>query len=342
MLFPEENAMGITAKELAKKLNLSAAAVSMALHDQPGVSTETRKRVKLAAGKYGYDLSRIQNRKAQGGSIDFLVYKKSGAIVGDTPFFSELTDGIADTCSHLGWKLRITYLYESDLESRDLYSFFSADCRGVLILGTEMVTEDLRPFLALQVPFVLLDSYFETFLCDTVLINNVQGAYLAARHLIARCKAQPGFLQSSFPINNFRERADGFYKAIREAGMSPSQCIVHELTPSLTGAYADMKAILARKDPLARCYFAENDYIAAGALRAFKEAGFRIPKDIAIVGFDNLPAGEVLDPPLTTINVPKRALGEEAVLRLVRRIENPNLPITKTEVAATLVDRYSC
>lgn len=77
--------MGITAKELAKKLNLSAAAVSMALHDQPGVSTETRKRVKLAAGKYGYDLSRIQNRKAQGGSIDFLVYKKSGAIVGDTP-----------------------------------------------------------------------------------------------------------------------------------------------------------------------------------------------------------------------------------------------------------------
>ncbi len=103
-----------------------------------------------------------------------------------------------------------------------------------------------------------------------------------------------------------------------------------------------MKTILARKDPLARCYFAENDYIAAGALRAFREAGLRIPKDIAIVGFDNLPAGEVIDPPLTTINVPKRALGEEAVLRLVRRIENPNLPITKTEVAATLVDRYSC
>ena len=73
--------MGIAAKELAKKLNLSDA-VSMALHDQPGVSTETRKRVKLAAGKYGYDLSRIQNRKAQGGSIDFLVYKKSGAVVG--------------------------------------------------------------------------------------------------------------------------------------------------------------------------------------------------------------------------------------------------------------------
>ena len=63
MLFPEENAMGITAKELAKKLNLSAAAVSMALHDQPGVSTETRKRVKLAAGKYGYDLSRKRRHR---------------------------------------------------------------------------------------------------------------------------------------------------------------------------------------------------------------------------------------------------------------------------------------
>ena len=178
------------------------------------------------------------------------------------------------------------------------------------------------------------------FTCDTVIINNTQGAYLATRHLIDKCHAQPGYLKSSYAINNFNERQDGFYKAVRLHGMSSSQSIVHELTPSMSGAYADMKELLAGNEPLARCYFADNDLIAAGAIKAFREKGLRIPEDVAVVGFDNIPISQILD--LTTINVPKEHLGRQAVLRLLQRIKDPSIPPVKIEIGTSLVDRYSC
>ena len=332
--------MAITAKELAKKLGLSAAAVSMALNDKPGVSMKTRKMVKVAAEKYGYDFCRIQSKKTKAGIIDFIVYKKSGAIVDDTPFFTKISEGIQASCSKNGYHLRTRYLYEGDFTKHDLETIQFSDSAGILLLGTEMMTDDLKPFLALPIPIVLLDSYFETFSCDTVLINNEQGAYVAARHLFRTCKSQPGYLKSTYRINNFLERESGFKKSIRAHGMSFAQSIVHELTPSISGAYSDMKEILAWKEPLARCYFADNDLIAAGAIKAFREAGKRIPEDIAVVGFDNIPISQVLD--LTTIHVPKEYLGQLAADRLFDRIKNPKLPTIKLSVETELIDRYSC
>lgn len=79
--------MGITAKELAEKLNLSAAAVSMALHNKPGVSTQTRQLVYDTALKYGFDFSRISEKKQVDGSIYLIIYQKHGTVVADTPFF---------------------------------------------------------------------------------------------------------------------------------------------------------------------------------------------------------------------------------------------------------------
>ena len=332
--------MGITAKELAEKLNLSAAAVSMALNDKPGVSPETRKKVKVAAEKYGYDFFRIQAKKAKIGSIYFIVYKKSGAVVDDTPFFAKVSEGIQTACSQNGYHLRIQYMYEADFTEKDMETIRYSDCAGIILLGTEMMTDDLNPFLGLPIPIVVLDSYFETFPCDTVLINNEQGAYIATRHLFQKCKAQPGYLKSSYKINNFLEREAGFKKSIRAHGMSFSRSIIHELTPSIEGAYSDMKEILNWNEPLARCYFADNDLIAAGAIKAFREAGKNVPDDIAIVGFDNIPISQILD--LTTVNVPKEYMGQMAAERLFERITNPKLPTIKLAVETFLVDRYSC
>ena len=141
---------------------------------------------------------------------------------------------------------------------------------------------------------------------------------------------------------NFEERADGFYKAIRRNGMSTSRSIVHRLTPSVEGAYADMKELLARGEPLANCYFADNDLIAVGALRAFREAGFRIPQDIAIVGFDNMPVCTYIEPALTTIHVPKEYMGQMAVRRLHELISHSDSQPIKIEISTTLQKRKSC
>ena len=106
--------MSITSKELAKILNLSPAAVSMALNNKPGVSTATRKLVMETADKYGYDFSKLAEKHNLKGTIYFVIYKKHGAVVSDTPFFSELSEGIALGCKKADYKLKISYVYEDE------------------------------------------------------------------------------------------------------------------------------------------------------------------------------------------------------------------------------------
>ncbi len=333
--------MGITAKELAKELHLSEAAISMALNDKPGVSTQTRQRVKEAAEKYGYDFTRITGRHSPTGSIYFAIYRRHGAVVADTPFFSELSEGIRQACRDKGYKLNIIYLYGDESIEKQIEDIQYSDCIGLILLGTEMRREDFRHFSALNLPLVLLDVYFDDIRRDCVLINNVQGAFLATDYLISRQKKQPGYLHSAYSISNFEERADGFYKAVRSHGMSPSKSIVHELTPSVEGAFADMTAILEQQEELAPCYFADNDLIAVGAIKAFKKAGYRVPEDIAIIGFDNMPISSYIEPSLSTINVPKHYMGETAANRLISLLHARQFVPVKIEIHTNLVKRRS-
>lgn len=333
--------MSITAKELAQKLGLSAAAVSMALNNKPGVSESTRERVLKAAKEYGYDFSRQRSsEEAKKGSIAFLLYRRHGAVVGDTPFFSALSEGVVNAASASGYQLNMQYLHEENCRS-ELRALLGTDTRGAILLGTELRAEDFAPFSSFPLPLVLLDAYFEGIPRDCVLINNVQGAFTATNYLISKRKQQPGYLRSSYAIGNFEERADGFYKAIRHNGMSTSASVVHRLAPSAEGAYADMRALIEQGEKLASCYFADNDLIAAGAMRAFKEAGYRIPEDIGIIGFDNTSLCEMLEPPLTTVHVPKQAMGQLAVERLITILDRKPSAHVKIEVTTSLVKRGS-
>ena len=328
--------MGITAKDLASKLNLSEAAVSMALRNKGGVSTKTRKMVLEAAEKYGYDFSKIKKAQKPAKHITFVIYKRQGAVVGETPFFSELSEGIEIACAEADFKLHITYIHKND----DVDNIHFYDSAGIILLGTEMQLEDFKPFSNLQIPLVLVDVYFDFMAYDCVLINNIQGAFSATNHLIAKTQKQPGYLRSSYPIGNFNERADGFYKSLRLHGFSASKSIVHRLTPSIEGAFADMAELLAQGEELAPCYFADNDFIAIGAMKALQAKGFSIPEDIAIIGFDDLPMTAYLEPPLTTIHVPKKYIGEMAVKRLVEIINKKQSPV-KIEVSTQLKERRS-
>lgn len=334
--------MSITAKELARLLNLSEAAISLSLNNKPGVSNQTRKRVWETAQQMGYDFSRHAiSRMELKGSICLVIYKKSGAVVADTPFFSSLTEGVLVGCKKHDYELVVRHLYEDENLDDQLFLLESAKFAGIILLATEMNLASMQPFAQIKTPIVILDSYFDTLPYDSVLINNIQGAFIATDYLISKKKKQPGYLHSSYSISNFEERADGFYKAIRFHGMSTSKSIVHELTPSQEGAHADMKALIESGEELASCYFADNDHIAIGAIAAFKEAGYRIPEDISIVGFDDIPLCEMLSPPLSTIHVPKQYLGETAATRLVQIIEDKRHSPVKIEISTLLIKRKS-
>lgn len=333
--------MSITAKELAKMLNLSAAAVSMALNNKPGVSAETRKMVYKAAQKHGYSFARMSGKRAVGSSVCFILYKRQGTVVSDTPFFAEVSEGIEAGCKQAGVKLQISYIYKGGDVARQLEDIVYAGCSGIILLGTEMLPEDLEEFARLPVPLVFLDAYYDTLSFNCVLINNMQGAFLATDFLINKTKQQPGYLRSSCSIANFEERANGFYNAVRHHGMSTSKTIVHKLTPSVDGAHADMLALLDAGESFAPCYFADNDLVAIGAMRAFQAKGINIPADVAIIGFDDIPLAGFVEPPLTTVHVPKRYMGEAAAKRLMEISRDRMHSPVKTEILTKLIIRDS-
>ncbi len=333
--------MSISAKELAKKLNVSAAAVSMALNGKPGVSTETRKRIIEEAHNHAYDFTKIKQSNCNVGTVNFVIYRKHGTVVNDSPFFKVLFDCVADYCKDIDCKLSICHIFENEDVLEQLNSSLSSDCIGIVLLGTEMQKEDFFPFSYVNYPIVLLDTYFNSIKMDCVLMNNLESTYLATNLLIKKYHTQPGYLHSSYSIYNFEERGDGYYKAIRGAGMSVSNSIIHYVAPSVEGAYADIKASIEKGSTLARCYFADNDLIAIGAMKAFKEAGYKIPEDIAIIGFDNLPICTYFEPSLSTINVPIKYMAQTAIDRLLYVCKSKKYNPVKIEVATNLISRAS-
>lgn len=336
--------MSITAKELAKKLNLSEAAISLALHNKSGVSTKTRKRILDAAKKYGYDFSRISPSEPSSGLpgyIYHIIYRKNGIMVTDTPFFSQLSEGIDLECKQHNYILNTLFLYEGDDISQQLNNIKQNQAKGIILLGTHMQELDISFFSKCPIPIILVDNYFEKYEMDCVLINNVKGAFTATDYLIQKTKKQPGYLHSSYPLHNFEERANGFYKALHKNGMSSFHSIIHEVAPSVEGAYADIKNLLSQHAPIADCYFADNDFIAIGAMRAFQECGYDIPNDIRIIGFDDIPHCTYLAPPMSSIHVPQQYMGQLAVRRLHEQILKPQDTFVKIEVATKLVIRKS-
>ncbi len=333
--------MSITAKELAQKLNVSAAAVSMALNGKPGVSTETRKKIIEAAHNHSYDFTKIKESNSNVGTINFIIYRKHGTVVNDSPFFKFLFDCVADYCKDIDCKLSINHLFDNGDVLEQLKLTLTNDCIGIILLGTEMQKEDFFPFSYVNYPIVLLDTYFNSTKMDCILMNNLESVYHATNLLIKKYQTQPGYIHSSYSIYNFEERADGYYKAIHSAGMSINNSIIHNVAPSVEGAYADIKTSMKNGVSLARCYFADNDLIAIGAMKAFKEAGYRIPEDIAIIGFDNLPICTYFEPSLSTINVPIKYMAQMAVDRLLYVCKTKKYNPVKIEVATNLISRAS-
>lgn len=334
--------MSITAKELAKKLNVSATAVSMALHNKPGVSRETKNRIIQAAEQYGYDFTKLSSPDKLVGTIYIVLYRTNNAILSYTPIFDELCDGVRTECGTQNVSMKMIQIYEkTDDLQRYLEDLRVSDCIGLILIGTELRSGVCKMFLELPFPIVVLDSYFNDLDCDCIQINNKKGAYTATDYLISRTHKLPGYLASSYRIENFENRSAGFYQAVKEHGMSTFQCVKHLLTPTFEGACADMLQLLDSNVPLAEAYFADNDIIAIGVIKALKIRGYKIPEDISIIGFDNISESRIIDPSLTTMHVPRHYMAQIATRQLISRIKNETPHTCLIEISPTLVKRFS-
>lgn len=331
--------MSISAKELARKIHVSPATISMVFNNKPGISETTRKLVQDAAKKYDYippRLSAVEKRV-----IQLVIYQKHAMVVSDTPFFSQVIEGITQGCNEQNCIVNINYLTESPDVQLQIKNISSMSGCGVILLGTEMNREDFDILRWLEIPVVVLDCYYDVLDYDCIVINNSQGAYCATDYLARMGHKKIGYLHSAVSISNFEERSAGYRKALKAHGLSVSADYVHRITSTSAQGYQDMIRILEQKPELADAYFADNDIIAAAAMKAFQEYGYKVPEDISIVGFDDMPLCDIMNPPLSTMRVDKKQLGLSAVDCLLSRMNGAKHGKLKIALQTSLVCRES-
>ncbi|WP_283681142.1 LacI family DNA-binding transcriptional regulator [Parablautia sp. Marseille-Q6255] len=332
--------MSITAKELAKILNLSAASVSVALNNKPGVSAITKKRILEAAHKYGYDFSTITKEGKLTGTIYYIRYINYHSPQ-EAPFFSYLASSLDKIITSKGYKYIGLKIYGDEDFDKNLEKIKFSDCAGILLLGTDITKDKLKRFLSLDFPLVLMDTWFTSPPVNCVKVNNIQGAYLATEYLIKKYKCQPGYLQSSLRLQNYEERFTGYCQALEKYRMSMRNSDINVILPNMYGAQADMNEIMQHKKQFARSYIADTDAQAVGAMMAFQTKGYKIPDDIAFIGFDNSFYSENAHPNLTTIEAYPSCMAATALNRLLSIISERNdIPI-KIEISTSLIERGS-
>ena len=328
--------MRIGIKQISELSGFSVSTVSNVLNNKKGVNANTAQKILNIAREIGY----IPASKS--GRIKLVMYQKSGKILVETPLINALLDGVETECRANGFDTIITTLRENDPNFElQLSTLLNERSSGIILLATEMEPKDIHRFAELDAPIVVVDAWFPGEIFDTVLMNNTDSVINATEHLLENGHTRIGNLCSNITIQNFIYRRMGLTQTLANHGLAFDEQYRVFLAPTVNGAYVDMKAYLQTSPKLPTAYIADNDIIAIGAIKALIESGCRIPEDVSIVGFDDMPFSKMVSPPLTTLDVPKRELGVVAVRRLIEKIKGESLVPRRTELLTRLMKRDS-
>ena len=341
---------GITAKDLAKKLGISPSAVSLALNDKPGVSERTRNLVLETAMQMGYTKG-TSGSFHTGKTVCFIRY--GGTVVGaaeHTSFSSFILQGVEARATELGYNTQVRYLSAGDMYNRQTLEFIR-QAAGVIFLGTDLTPAqipEMEQFFSQldSCPVVVADIFLLQNRVDSIGNDSFGGAKLAAEHLLKTGHHRLGYVKAKQRIPNLSQREAGFLAALCEAGKTAPISI--EVDISSEGAFRDFDAWLDSGPALPDGLYVENDILATSVIRALKHHNYRIPEDISVIGFDDIPMCEMLDPPLTTVRLCKQELGVHAIDQLHRRItagqvphRMASLPLVSTTLSTHLINRAS-
>lgn len=332
--------MALKAKDIAKTIGVSTATVSLVLNNKPGVSDKRRaeiiRKIRELGGGY-----LLKDNMVDNGNIGFVVYKREGSIVDESPFFTYMLEGITDTARKYGYTLNFIYINKKMTMEEQRYQIESAKCKGLIVFAVEMFYDDLAAFKQSALPFVILDNFFQDNDVDAVAINNSQGVSKAVLHLYDMGHERIGYIKSKVIINSFKDRYSAFKRALKQKGLTLDKQDIIDVGYSESAVKKDTVAYVKEHESLPTAFFAENDLIACSAVQAFKECGLRVPEDVSVIGFDDRPICTMIEPQLTTIEVPKHILGPQVVELLVAKIEQGREYSMKIEVGTKLVLRGS-
>lgn len=311
-----------TIKDIARELNVSSSTVSRALKDYPGISDETKKKVKELAEKLNYrpNAVALSLRKSKSFTI--------GVIIPEVVhfFFSTVISGIEEVAYKNGYNVILCQTNEKlKREISSLETMLSNQIDGLLVSYSKETT-DFSHFIKLmemELPIVFFDRTPNIENTVNVTVNDFSGGYQATKHLIEQGYRKIAHLAGPSNLAISKKRKEGYLAALKEAGIQINESFIMEC-PVANEKESFEICLELFKEPQNRpdAIFAHHDIVAAGAMMAIKSMGLRIPEDVGVVGFSNWQFAAMIDPPLTSVLQPGTKIGERATQILLEMINN--------------------
>ncbi|HZX72113.1 MAG TPA: LacI family DNA-binding transcriptional regulator [Rhodanobacter sp.] len=326
-----------TIKDVAREAKVSVASVSRALNGGSGVTEATGQRIRAAAERLHY----IPHAAAR-----MLITRRThtiGALLPDLygEFFSELIRGIDLAARARGLHLLVSSSHDGVDEAAAAVRSMQGRVDGLLILSGRVDAAFLRANLPKELPVVLLNSAVKSPAYHVLNVNNHAGAVAMVRHLLQAGHADVALIAG--PEGNFdaRQREQGYREAMAKYAPGVALNIVAGDFTEESGHRAGRELLARKTRPQA--VFAANDMMAVGCLGAFREAGVRVPRDIALAGFDDIPITRYVTPALSTVRVRIADFGRLALERLADLLEHPEQESpTADTLGFEIVERESC
>jgi len=327
-------------QEIAAKAGVSLATVSRTIHSPHLVKTETREQILKVMSKYHYvyNVTASDFSKRKSSVIGVIIPTTKGAI------FSNSTQVIQEKAQEKGFSLIIGNTgYEGDVESTLLRQFQERRLAGIILTGFAIGQESaVKEVVRGGIPSVVIWETLEDNVLSFVGFNNFTAAYSMTEYLIHLKHRRIGLILGPYTrVRRAKRRLEGYQAALTDHGLRVDPNLIIERHPTLQEGKEAMQQLLSMRQP-PTAVFAASDMLALGALAAAREKGFRVPEDVSVAGFDDIDFAAFSAPPLTTVRVPAREMGEKAVSVLLDMIEGRDKNPRRVTLPTEIVVRQSC
>jgi LacI family transcriptional regulator len=329
-----------TIDDVARVAGVSTATVSRGLNGAPWVREATRARVLAAAEALDYHPSITAQSLTTGRSLII------GIVVSDIqiPFFTTVARGIQNVAHRHGYLTLVGNSDELGAAEDELVRAFTARMVDGLIVSPSAGENTQLRETAGRVPLVLVDRLVRGLEADAVLSANLEGAQAATNHLLALGHRRIAYVTDKPDKTSSEERLAGFRAAIVEAGLPADPDLIWVVDYHAAPAQRRIRELLRRHRPTA--LLASEGSITLGALRAAQDEGMTIPRDLSLIGFDQLDWGTATTPPITVVSQDAERIGATAARLLIRQLgrsagARPKAPVIE-RIATALVERASC
>lgn len=329
--------MGVTIKDVAREAKVSVASVSRALNGHGGVTAETMERIREVAARLRY---------IPHGAARSLITRRThtiGALLPDLygEFFSELIRGIDLAARAHGLQLLVSSSHDGAAEAAAALRAMQGRVDGLLVMSPHADAAFLRQNLPAGLPTVMVNTHLAGDDYPALSVDNAGGARLLVEHLLDAGYERIAFIRGPASNHDVAEREDSYRAVLAERAPQQAPIVLPGDFDEDSGYRAGKQ--VASMSPRPDAVFAANDMMAIGCMAALRDAGLRIPEDIAVAGFDDVPMARYVSPALTTVRVRIADLGREALEQLVARLETDDdqAPHAHVRVAAELMVRGS-